>query len=141
MSKPTFINSKVVYHDNSKEYNIDARGNDLSSILRACKTEEIYPIDENSSSINDIHLFKYIHPSITSEKEQKQISGEVQNLVQNFPLPEVCRYLRQMYKDKRVYLNVKIEAMFDELHRLGLPSEETPGYSFKNFKNYFNINE
>ena len=37
MSKPTFINSTVVYHDNSKEYNIDARGADISSVIRACQ--------------------------------------------------------------------------------------------------------
>ena len=43
MSKPTFINSKVVYHDNSTEYNIDARGKDLSAIIRACQTEDITP--------------------------------------------------------------------------------------------------
>ena len=39
MSKPTFINSKVVYHDNSTEFNIDARGKDLASVIRACQTD------------------------------------------------------------------------------------------------------
>lgn len=126
----------AVYNDNHKEFTFNTSASNAAEILKTALAEEVSPVEENA-----LPLFKYIHPSITSEKEQKQISGEVQNLVQNFPLPEVCRYLRQMYKDKRVYLNVKIEAMFDELHRLGLPSEETPGYSFKNFKNYFNINE
>ena len=41
MSRPTFIHSKVVYHDNSREYNIDARGRNLAEVLRACETEEI----------------------------------------------------------------------------------------------------
>lgn len=88
----------------------------------------------------DVNLFKYIHPSVTDENERIKIHREVQNLVRTLPLSEICRYLRQMYKEKRVYLNVKTEAMFDELHRLGMPDESTPGFSQKNFQNYFNIN-
>lgn len=52
MSKPTFINSSVVYHDYSTEYHIDARGNDLASVLRACdanEVEDIQPIQEEKS--------------------------------------------------------------------------------------------
>ena len=42
MSKPTFINSSVIYHDNSTEYNIDARGNnDIASIIRNCNAEDV----------------------------------------------------------------------------------------------------
>ena len=56
MSKPTFINSKVVYHDNSTEYNIDARGKDLSAIIRACQTEDIpfFPSSVTSEFDSDI---------------------------------------------------------------------------------------
>ncbi len=46
MSKPNFFQSNVVYHDNSTEYNIDARGNDLASVLRACEAEDIEPVQE-----------------------------------------------------------------------------------------------
>ena len=34
------------YHDNSTEYNIDARGKDLAEVLRACQTEDITPVQE-----------------------------------------------------------------------------------------------
>lgn len=34
------------YHDNSTEYNIDARGKDLAEVLRACQTEDITPVHE-----------------------------------------------------------------------------------------------
>ena len=44
MSKPTFINSSVVYNDHSTEYNIDARGKaDIPSIIRACDAQEVTP--------------------------------------------------------------------------------------------------
>ena len=48
MSKPVFLNSKVVYHDNSREYHIDARGKDLASIMRAIDPEDVTP-EENPS--------------------------------------------------------------------------------------------
>ena len=57
MSRPTFINSKVVYHDNSKEYNIDARGKDLSSVIRACQAEDIVSVEEvNTASPQQTEL-------------------------------------------------------------------------------------
>ena len=85
-------------------------------------------------------LFKYIHPSVVVQEERVKIHLEVQNLVRNLSLPDICRYLVQMKRDNKVYLNVKPEAMFEELHRLGMPDEETPGFSKKNFMNYFNVN-
>ena len=102
----------------------------------AANVEEVTP--EISHSMG-IMLFKYIHPSITVDEDKRQVHYEVQNLVQQFSMSDICRYLRQMCKEHRVYLNVKPEAMFAELHRMGMPSESTPGYSYKNFMNYFNI--
>ena len=52
-------------------------------------------------------------------------------------LMAACQKQEPAYKAK---LNVKPEAMFEELHRLGMPDEETPGFSKKNFMNYFNVN-
>lgn len=49
MSRPNFFNSKVVYHDNSREYNIDARGKDFSSIMSAIEVEDIVPSSSVSS--------------------------------------------------------------------------------------------
>lgn len=89
----------------------------------------------------EIPLFRFIHPSVTDETERIQIHREVVNLVTHLPLPEVCRYLQQMKHDNRVFLCSKPETMFDELHRLGLPPESVPGFSKKNFMNYYNIND
>jgi hypothetical protein len=131
----TFIKIDT-FNDHHKEVTINGVSN-AAEIVRNFMAEDVEPVQDEKAP--DIPLFKYIHPSIISESEKRQIHGEIQNIVRSLPLREVCRYLRQMYKDKRVYLNVKIDAMFDELHRLGLPDENTPGYSFNNFKNYFNI--
>ena len=40
MSRPTFINSVVNYHDNSTEYNIDARGMDISHLIRVLEHDD-----------------------------------------------------------------------------------------------------
>lgn len=109
-----------------------------SSTTRTATAEDVTQVDPVAE---DIPLFKFIHPSVITEQDKQQIHEEVKNLVTQFPLPEICRYLRQMRKEQRVYLNVKPEAMFAELHRLGMPSESTHGYSYKNFMNYFNIND
>ena len=123
------------YYDNHKDVTINNPGANSVDLLRAALAEDVEPV------IDEAELFKYIHPSVTSLEEKQQISKEVQNLVRALPLSEICRYLRQMYKDKRVYLNVRTEAMFDELHRMGMPDESNQGFSQKNFQNYFNIND
>ena len=53
MSRPNFFNSKVVYHDNSREYNIDARGRDLASVLQACEANDIEPVQEEKPAHKD----------------------------------------------------------------------------------------
>ena len=125
------------YYDNHREITINNPGSNSVDLLRAALAEDVEPVQD----VDDSPLFKYIHPSVTSEAEQRQIDREVRNLVRALPLSEICRYLRQMYKEKRVYLNVKTDAMFAELHRLGMPDESNQGFSQKNFQNYFNIND
>ena len=123
------------YIDNHREITFNNPDVNSVDLLRAALAEDVEPVVEEED------LFKYIHPSITSLEEKLQISKEVQNLVRALPLSEICRYLRQMYKDKRVYLNVRTDAMFDELHRMGMPDESKQGFSQKNFQNYFNVND
>ena len=52
MSKPVFNNSFIgSYIDNSREYNIDARGNkDIASIMRAIDAEDVTPVQEEKPS-------------------------------------------------------------------------------------------
>lgn len=98
-----------------------------------------YKADPSPASKKD--LFRFIHPSVTDETERLKIHREVENLVRTLPLPEICRYLMELRKNCRVYLSVKPELMFEELHRMGMPDESTPGFSMKNFRSYFNVND
>jgi len=157
MSTNNYYNFGTVNNDHSRHVTINAPGADISSLVRNFFAEDVTPEYTSSpasdnrpkndfssvrpESNSDIPLFKYIHPSVIAEDEKRQIHLEIQNLVRHLPLPEICKYLRQMYKQKRVYLNVRTDAMFDELHRMGMPDESNQGFSQKNFQNYFNIND
>lgn len=74
MSKPVFLNSKVVYHDNSREYHIDARGRDLSEIMRAIDPEDITPADASSSSAPDVRSEKSLFCRITKAAYEKGVA-------------------------------------------------------------------
>ena len=144
MSKPTFINSKVVYHDNSTEFNIDARGKDLASVIRACQTEDIQPgassrqtggvasAEEGISEIPDSIIFtKKAHqehkiPTIVKAL-QKSIIGrkdKTRALVQE---------LQSWQNDGYVDAHYNARVMYDELNKI------TPlTFGYEVFKKYYN---
>ena len=137
MSKPTFINSKVVYHDNSTEFNIDARGKDLASVIRACQTEDITPLSSSgapdfSSEIPDSIIFtKKAHqehkiPAIV-QALQKSIIGrkdKTRALVQE---------LQSWQNDGYVDAHYNARVMYDELNKI------TPlTFEYDTFRKYYN---
>ena len=100
MSKPTFINSTVVYNDHSTEYNIDARGNkDIDTLIRACKAEDVDIEDEPknaSKSPKDIWGIpskgKYNQVRKYIEDRQKG-DPEFKEFCLRHSLREICTYL------------------------------------------------
>ena len=137
MSKPTFINSKVVYHDNSTEYNIDARGKDLASVIRACQTEDIQPLSSSgapdfSSEIPDSIIFtKKAHqehkiPTIVQALQKSIIDrkDKTRALVQE---------LQSWQKDNYIDPQYNAQVMYDELQKiLPLP------FGYDAFKRLYN---
>lgn len=77
MSKPVFFNSKVVYHDHSREYNIDARGRDLSEVIRAIDTQDVVPVQEEKPESKSEH-FPYLTQKCFDEKRVSTIEAEIQ---------------------------------------------------------------
>ena len=123
MSKPTFINSKVVYHDNSTEFNIDARGKDLASVIRACQTEDIQPLS--------IIFTKKAHqehkiPAIV-QALQKSIIGRKDKT------RALVRELQSWQKDNYIDPQYNAQVMYDELQKvLPLP------FGYEVFKKHYN---
>ena len=122
MSKPTFINSKVVYHDNSTEYNIDARGKDLSAIIRACQTEDIQPLfssitSEFDSDIPDSIIFT------KKAKQENKIPAIVQALQKSLvgrkdKTRALVKELQSWQNDDYIDPNYNAQVMYDELQKI-----------------------
>jgi hypothetical protein len=84
----------------------------------------------------DDEPFKFIHPSICGE-EVWLIHDEVKRLVTHHGIQEICQYLYQMAKDKRILLPQMPSAAYAEMVRMGMPT--TAGFSEKYFKNHYRI--
>jgi len=81
-------------------------------------------------------LFHFIHPAVSGEREW-EIHEEVKRLVTHHGIQEICQYLYQMAKDKRILLPQMPSAAYAELVRMGMPT--TAGFSEKYFKNHYRI--
>jgi len=71
------------YNDNSKEYNIDARGKDIASILHALDAEDITPSDDLSSNSPEFDsgsrsFFPYLTQKCFDEKRVNTVEAEIQ---------------------------------------------------------------
>lgn len=78
MSRPNFFNSKVVYHDNSREYNIDARGRDLAAIIQACEADDVEPTTEDAGTNSTIPpAFFCISARFTEENIRERLDAEL----------------------------------------------------------------
>lgn len=85
----------------------------------------------------DEELFHFIHPAVTDDKERVQIHREVENLVCNNTIPNICAYLNEMAKEKRILQPIEPKIAMTELRRMGMPGEDAQGFSEKNFQKYY----
>lgn len=84
--------------------------------------------------VEEEELFHFIHPEVEDSEEQK-IHQAVKKLVKRFGVKEICDYLMQMAKDRKILLPQKPNVAYDELVRMGMPSGE--GYALKTFEKYY----
>ena len=133
MSRPNFFNSKVVYHDNSREYNIDARGRDLTSILHACEAEDITPVQEvePAETIDSIIFTK----KAKQEHKEAYIIAALQKSVQGRKdkTRAFVQELQGWQKDEYVDAHYNARVMYDELDKL-IPLS----FGYEVFKKYYN---
>lgn len=65
------------YHDNSTEYNIDARGKDLAAVMRAIDAEDITPVQEEKPDNGNDH-FPYLTKKCFEQKQVDAVEAEIQ---------------------------------------------------------------
>lgn len=132
MSRPTFINSNVVYHDNSTEYNIDARGKDAVSVIRACETDNIESVQEEPSDTIDSIIFtkkakKEAKEAAIIEALQKSIIGR-KDKTRAF-----VHELQSWQKEAYIDAHYNAQVMYDELAKIiPLP------FGYEVFKKHYN---
>lgn len=131
MSKPTFINSSVVYNDHSKEYNIDARGNNLEAIISACEADDVEPVEvvkENSTSIIFTKKAK-------REAKEATIIAALKKSVQGRKdkTRAFVQELQGWQKEDYIDAHYNAQVMYDELAKvLPLP------FGYEVFKKHYN---
>ena len=81
-------------------------------------------------------LCLFIHPCLYSE-EGKEIDRQIRKLVRRRDIPTICQFLGELNKQKKVLLPPQPLKAYEELKRLGMPGEETKGFTYKNFQNYY----
>lgn len=103
-------------------------------------SSEATPKDDdvtNRDTIPASELFRFIHPSVTDYDERVQIHKEVENLVCNNTIPNICVYLNEMSAKKRVLQPLETKIALKELRRMGMPGEDAQGFGEKNFQKYY----
>lgn len=79
-------------------------------------------------------LFVFVHPEV-DDAEEAMIHRQVKRLVRHFGMKEICDYLYDMAKAKKILLPQRVNAIYDELVRMGMPTGE--GYAQKTFEKYY----
>ena len=134
MSKPVFFNSKVVYHDNSREYHIDARGKDISDVLRALETDDVTPVQEEPAQTTTLPFLvveKLQELNLYSLQEfegmyREAVKGDAKTLATFLKKYRDLQVLDFQGKDKK-QIHAVLQAFF--------PDEITYGYP--NFAAYY----
>lgn len=103
-------------------------------------SSEATPKDDdvaNRDTIPASELFRFIHPSVTDYEERVQIHKEVENLVCNNTIPNICAYLNEMAAKRRILQPLETKIALKELRRMGMPGEDAQGFGEKNFQKYY----
>ena len=79
-------------------------------------------------------LFHFIHPSVEDE-EALSIHRQVKRLVTCHGIQEICKYLPELAKAKKILLPESPLSAYKELVRMGMPEKD--GFNEKTFHKYY----
>lgn len=143
----------VIYNNQHKELNI--HGNlTTQQMMQIAKdffaeetevTRENYEAEvrEKANEANEAagegfkkELFHFVHPAL-EEDEGWQVHREVERLVKQFDVQEICKRLNILKKEGKVLLPQNTKNAHEELIRMGMPIEKG-GFGYKTFCKYYN---
>ena len=97
------------------------------------KTTTTQHLDDDKCNPNE-ELFHFVHPSLDDE-EELNIHIQVKKLVKRQGIQEICAYLQQLAKDKKILLPKSVSSAYSELVRMGMSTGE--GFNEKTFNKYY----
>ena len=143
----------VVYNDQHKELTI--QGNlTTQQVMKIAKdffSEETEVTEENCEAkaaekkgeADEVpgkavqkELFHFVHPAL-DEDEGWKVHKEVERLVKQFDVQEICKRLNILKKEGKVLLPQNTKNAHEELIRMGMPIEKG-GFGYKTFCKYYN---
>lgn len=143
----------VIYNNQHKELTI--QGNlSAQQMMKIAKdffaedtevTEENYEaeVTEKASETNEAagegfqkELFHFVHPAF-DEDDGWKVHKEVERLVKQFDVQEICKRLNILKKEGKVLLPQNTKNAHEELIRMGMPIEKG-GFGYKTFCKYYN---
>ena len=86
------------------------------------------------TDVCDEELFRFIHPAISGE-EERQIHEQIKKLVARQGIQEICKYLKLLESDDKIFLPQSADMAYHELIRMGMPCGE--GFNIKTFMKYY----
>lgn len=81
-------------------------------------------------------LFHFVHPAL-DEDDGWKVHKEVERLVKQFDVQEICKRLNILKKEGKVLLPQNTKNAHEELIRMGMPIEKG-GFGYKTFCKYYN---
>ena len=79
-------------------------------------------------------MFKFVHPSLDDEEAWK-VHNEVKRLVKRQGVQEICKYLKKLGSEDKIFLPIMPSVAYTELTRMGMPN--TDGYGEKYFRKHY----
>ena len=109
----------------------EARGGQASALAKgANETNEV------AGEGFQKELFHFVHPAL-DEDEGWKVHKEVERLVKQFDVQEICKRLNILKKEGKVLLPQNTKNAHEELIRMGMPIEKG-GFGYKTFCKYYN---
>lgn len=117
-------------HVDTINFRMDGEGNfHFGMVENANAVKENKEVSERNEE-----LFHFVDPNIEDE-EAWQIHDAVKRLVTRQGIQEICQYLLQLRKEKKVLLPPSPSSAYTELVRMGMPNGE--GFSESTFRKYY----
>lgn len=91
-------------------------------------------IGEVTDTASREDFFHFVHPEV-DDPEKENIHKQIKRLVRHFGVQQICEYLDELAKNRKILLPLEVKTAHEELIRMGMPDDNS--FSYKNFAKYY----